>query len=149
MGSRMQQPPEQSLMPDAMPDAANKAGSGMAQQGNRMQQSVALLFHSRGRVATAVLVTLSLLIVYFVIFDKDGLAAYEQKRHQTQVLQQEINALQQENQQMAMHNQRLLNDPDTIEHEAREQLHYTRSGEIIYMLPEAPHSNAATQKSAK
>ncbi len=149
MGSRMQQPPEQSLMPDAMPDAANEAGSGMARQGNRMQQSVALLFHSRGRVATAVLVALSLLIVYFVIFDKDGLAAYEQKRHQTQVLQQEIDALQQENQQMAMHNQRLLNDPDTIEHEAREQLHYTRSGEIIYMLPEAPHSNAATQKPAK
>lgn len=141
----MQQPPKQS----SMPDTANEAGRGMTQQGSRMQQSVALLFHSRGRIATVVLVALSLLIVYFVIFDKDGLAAYEQKRHQAQVLQQEINALQQKNQQMATHNQRLLNDPDTIEHEAREQLHYTRSGEVIYTLPEAPHSNVAPQKPAK
>ncbi len=113
------------------------------------QQAAAWLFRSRGRIATVVLVSLSLVIAYFVIFDKDGLASYEQKKHEAQALQQQIDALQQQNQQMATHNQRLKNDPDTIEHEAREQLHYTRSGEVIYTLPEAPHSDPATHKPAK
>ncbi len=129
--------------PFANPNALNEAESGIA------QQAAAWLFRSRGRIATVVLVTLSLLIAYFVIFDKDGLASYEQKKHQAQALQQKIDALLQQNQQMAIHNQRLKNDPDTIEHEAREQLHYTRPGEVIYTLPEAPRSDPATQKPAK
>jgi cell division protein FtsB len=37
----------------------------------------------------------------------------------------------------------LKNDRDTIEYEAREQMHYTRPGEVIYTLPQAPGS---TQK---
>lgn len=129
--------------PNAGPKAANVAERGIA------QQAAAWLFRSRGRIATVVLVAFSLFIAYFVIFDKDGLASYEQKKHQAQVLQQQIDALQQQNLQMALHNQRLKNDPDTIEHEAREQLHYTRPGEVIYTLPEAPHSDPATQKPTK
>ena len=124
-------------------NAANETESSMA------QQAATWLFRSRGRIATVVMVALSLFIAYFVVFDKDGLASYEQKKHQALALQQQIDALQQQNQQMATHNQRLKNDPDTIEHEAREQLHYTRSGEVIYTLPEAPRSDPATQKPAK
>ena len=37
-----------------------------------------------------------------------------------------------------LHDQRLQSDPDTLEYEAREQMHYTRPGEVIYTLPEAP-----------
>ena len=117
--------------------------------GGIAQQAAALLFRSRRRVATIVLGTLSLLIVYFVIFDKDGLASYEQKKHQAQVLQQQIQALRVQNQQLALHNQRLKSDPDTIENEARQQLHYTRPGEVIYTLPEAPHADPAAQPQKK
>lgn len=111
--------------------------------------AAAMLFRSRGRVATIIMLALSLVIGYFVIFDHDGLAAYEQKKHQALELQQQIQTLQQENQRMAAHNDRLKNDPDTIEHEAREQLHYTRAGEVIYTLPEAPHAENASAKTAK
>ena len=117
--------------------------------GGVTHQAAALLFRSRGRVATVILLTLSLVIGYFVIFDHDGLAAYEQKKHQAQELQQQIQNLQQENQRMAAHNQRLKSDPDAIEHAARQQLHYTRPGEVIYTLPEAPHADASAQKPAK
>jgi cell division protein FtsB len=33
---------------------------------------------------------------------------------------------------------RLQSDPNAIEHQAREELHYTRPGEVIYTLPDAP-----------
>jgi cell division protein FtsB len=104
---------------------------------------------SRRRVATAVLLAFSLLMGYYVIFDKDGVAAYVQKKHQAQEQQQQIQLLQQENQRLAEHDQRLKNDPDAIEHEARKQLHYTHSGEVIYTLPEAPHSAPPSAKPAK
>ena len=116
-----------------------------SQTGGMTHQAAALLFRSRGRLATVVMLALSLIICYFVIFDKDGLAAYEQKKHEAQTLQQQIQTLKQANQQMADHNQRLLKDPDTIEHAAREQLHYTRPGEVIYTLPEAPRSDASSK----
>jgi cell division protein FtsB len=54
------------------------------------------------------------------------------------VLQQEIQDLQQENAHMQQQIERLKSDPDTIEHEAREKLHYAKPGEVIYTLPDAP-----------
>ena len=117
--------------------------------GGITHQTAAVLFRSRGRVATIVMLTLSLVIGYFVIFDHDGLASYEQKKQQALELQQQIQTLQQENQRMAAHNDRLKSDPDTIEHEARQQLHYTRAGEVIYTLPEAPRAENSSPKSAK
>jgi cell division protein FtsB len=37
----------------------------------------------------------------------------------------------------------LRNDPKAIEQEAREQLHYAKKGEVIYLLPEKKHSSSA------
>jgi cell division protein FtsB len=34
--------------------------------------------------------------------------------------------------------ERLQNDPGAIEHQAREELHYTRPGEVIVTLPDQP-----------
>ena len=47
-------------------------------------------------------------------------------------LRQQIQDLQQENARLRDHIERLKSDPDAIEHEAREQLHYARPGEVIY-----------------
>jgi len=55
--------------------------------------------------------------------------------------------LQTENQQLREHVDRLQNDPSAIEHEAREELHYTRAGEVIYTLP-PDNSNAANSNAA-
>ncbi len=92
----------------------------------------------RRKAATVVLVALSLWVGAYAIFGHDGLVAYQQKRHQAQLLHQQILSLQKENERMTLHDQRLQNDRDTIEYEAREQMHYTRPGEVIYTLPKAP-----------
>ena len=79
---------------------------------------------------------LALGVGYHVIFGANGLTVYEQKRHETQVLNQQMLELQRENDLLKGHVERLQNDPNAIEHQAREELHYTRPGEVIYALPD-------------
>ena len=44
--------------------------------------------------------------------------------------------------------ERLKSDPDAIEREAREKLHYAKPGEVIYTLPDADgRRSRATNKS--
>ncbi len=40
----------------------------------------------------------------------------------------------------ANHVDRLKSDPNAIEHEAREKLHYAKPGEVIYTLPPDPQT---------
>ena len=51
-------------------------------------------------------------------------------------LEQQLKSLQRENEQLKGHVDRLQSDPNAIEHQAREELHYTRPGEVIYTLPD-------------
>ena len=104
------------------------------------------LLGMRRKFATAVLGGLSLWLGFYAVFGHDGLVAYRQKQHEARRLQQQVRSLQQENQRMALHDQRLQNDPDTIEYEAREHMHYTRPGEVIYKLPEAPDATSSTDR---
>jgi cell division protein FtsB len=87
---------------------------------------------------TLVAVCLALLLTWHVINGKDGLSVWHQKRAEDQQLQKEIQDLQQENARLREHIERLKSDPDAIEHEAREKLHYAKPGEVIYSLPAAP-----------
>ena len=57
-------------------------------------------------------------------------------------LQKQISDIQQENAQLRKQIERLKSDPDAIEREAREKLHYARPGEVIYTLPDAPQPQA-------
>jgi cell division protein FtsB len=62
-----------------------------------------------------------------------SVAAEARRRPQ---LQREIKDLEQENAQLKQSIERLKSDPDAIEHEAREKLHYAaKPGEVIYTLP--------------
>jgi cell division protein FtsB len=106
--------------------------------GNWMRRLSARAVGMRRKAATVVLVALSLSLGLYAIFGHDGLVAYQHKQRQAAELRQQILNLQNENQRLARHDQRLQNDRDTIEYEAREQMHYTRPGEVIYTLPEAP-----------
>ena len=80
---------------------------------------------------------LVLAVGYHVILGRNGLIAYEQKRMDTKTLDGELHSLEMENARLKGHVDRLQNDPDAIEHQAREELHYTRAGEVIYTLPSA------------
>lgn len=71
---------------------------------------------------------------YHVIFGQNGLTIYQQKRLEDRTLTREILELQDQNSARKAHVDRLRNSPDAIEHEAREKLHYTRPGEVIYTL---------------
>jgi len=94
---------------------------------------------------TLVAVALILLFGWSVVNGKHGLSAWQKQRVQDHELRQEIQDLEQENARLREHVDRLKSDPNAIEHEAREQLHYARPGEIIYTLPADPKSQPATK----
>lgn len=91
----------------------------------------------RRRAATFATGTLALVMAYGVVFGHNGVTAFMHKRAEARELQQQMQQLQKENERLTEHIDRLQSDPDAIEHEAREELHYTRAGEVIYTLPDA------------
>ena len=93
------------------------------------------MFGARRRIATCAVFVLAVLLGFHVIFGRNGVIAYRAKRSQLQDLRQQSGTLQGENRQLKNHVDRLTQDPDAVEHEAREALHYTRPGEVIYTLP--------------
>jgi cell division protein FtsB len=104
------------------------------------ERAVEWVQHGWRPAGTFVAVALALLFGWGVVNGKHGLSAWEQQRTQDKQLRQEIQDLQQENAHLRDHIQRLKSDPDAIEHEAREQLHYARPGEVIYTLPASPQT---------
>ena len=94
------------------------------------------------KVATGAAALLALGMGYHVVFGQNGVTAYEQKRHETQSLDEQLQSLQRENGLLKGHVDRLQSDPNAIEHQAREELHYTRPGEVIYTLPVSPVKDA-------
>jgi cell division protein FtsB len=89
-------------------------------------------------VATGAAAVLAVALGYHVIFGQNGLTAYQQKRQDSRALAVQLKSLQHENELLKGHVERLQNDPNAIEHQAREELHYTRPGEVIYTLPATP-----------
>lgn len=105
-----------------------------------VRHAAVAVYRVRRRIATGFAVALALFFAYHVVFGRNGVNNYEQKRAQDKELHQQINALQQENSQLKDHVSRLKDDPDAIEYEAREKLHYARPGEVIYTLNGQPQS---------
>jgi cell division protein FtsB len=87
------------------------------------------------RLATVAAAALAVGVAYHVVFGANGLTAFEQKRQETRRLNQQMQLLQSENDRLKDHVQRLQSDPNAIEQQAREELRYTRPGEVIYTLP--------------
>lgn len=98
----------------------------------------------RRRGATLAIAALAVGMAYGVVFGHNGLTAFAHKREEARTLQQEMQELQKQNERLNEHVDRLQNDPSAIEHEAREELHYTRAGEVIYTLPETDDASAKT-----
>jgi len=73
-----------------------------------------------------------------VVNGKHGVSVWQQKRAEDLQLRKSIQDLEQENARLRLHVERLKSDPDAIEHEAREKLHYAKPGEVIYTLPTKP-----------
>jgi cell division protein FtsB len=85
---------------------------------------------------TVLAILLAALLMWHVINGKHGLSVWHQNRAEDRELQKEIKDVEQENAQLKQSIDRLKSNPDAIEHEAREKLHYAKPGEVIYTLPE-------------
>lgn len=90
------------------------------------------------RVGTAAAALLTIALLLHAIFGANGMVIYRQKRSEMQALQVEVERLQKENGRYVNQIHSLKSDPAAIEKEAREQLHYTRRGEIVYVSPDPP-----------
>jgi cell division protein FtsB len=95
------------------------------------------------KVATGAATLLALAMGYHVIFGQNGLTVYQQKRQDAQSLDSQLRSLQRENDLLKGHVNRLQSDPNAIEHQAREELHYTRPGEVIVYMPQASGASKA------
>lgn len=98
------------------------------------------VYDSRRKVATIAAGSLVMVMGYGVVFGHNGLTAFAHKREEARTLQQQMQQLQTENSRMQGHVNQLQSDPSAIEHQAREELHYTRAGEVIYTLPTPPNN---------
>ena len=96
------------------------------------------LYGQRRRLATVLAVLMAAAVGYHVVFGPNGLTVYEGKRESERSLGQQLNLLSRENESLRGHVERLESDPGAIEHQAREELHYTRPGEVIVTLPVEP-----------
>src|SRR4030088_3263768 len=83
------------------------------------------------KVATGAAALLALAMGYHVIFGQNGLTVYQQKRQDAQTLDRQLHSLKRENDLLKGDVGRLQNDPNAIEHQAREELHYTPPGTVI------------------
>jgi cell division protein FtsB len=106
------------------------------------------LYRARRRLATGGVAIVTVWLFLHVMFGANGMIVYRQKRAEYQNLGHEIDQLQKENDRYTSQIKALQTDPETIEKEAREQLHYARPGEVVYVSPapppvQMPSSNAA------
>jgi len=101
------------------------------------------------RLATVAVAALTIWLFVHVMFGANGMVVYRQKKAEYVDLQTEIRRLQQENDRDTDQIKSLQTDPKTIEKEAREQLHYARPGEVVYVSPPPPAPPKPSTNSAR
>jgi len=100
------------------------------------------------RLATGAVAVLAVWMFVHVMFGANGMVIYRTKRAEYQDLQKQINQLQKENEQYSEQVTQLKSDPKRIEKEAREQFHYARPGEVVYVSPESVPAERPAMNSA-
>ena len=107
------------------------------------------LYAVRRRLATGAVTIVAIWLVVHAMLGANGMAVYRAKRAEYQNLQKQINSLQKENNAYSEQVTRLKSDPKRIEKEAREQFHYARPGEVVYVSPDPPAPEGAVSHSAR
>lgn len=97
-----------------------------------LRAGAGFLYRMHRRIATVLAIVAALFFGYHAFFGENGVNMYQQKRAEGRAIEKHIADLQQENARLQEHIQQLKTDPDAIEHEARERLHYARPGEVIW-----------------
>lgn len=105
---------------------------------DRVEPFFERLYSLRTRIATGAVSILAIWLFAHVMFASNGMFVYRTKRSEYQQLQKQIQQLQKGNAEFSSQVEQLKNDPQRIEKEAREQFHYARPGEVIYVSPPPP-----------
>jgi cell division protein FtsB len=146
-GIRVLRRPEEGLQ--ALVQRAPEAEAWAERASEKLRPTFTLLYGNRRRLATAGVGVLAVWLFCHVVLGANGMVVYRQKRAEYQSLHQEIDSLQKENDRYTEHVKALQGDPKTIEKEAREQLHYTRPGEVVYVAPAPPPPPPAPSAAAR
>jgi cell division protein FtsB len=104
----------------------------------RLRPAMMRLYGIRRRLATSLVGLFTVWLFIHVMLGANGMVVYRQKKNEIQDLQKQVDALQKENDQYTQQIKALRSDPKMIEKVAREQLQYTRPGEVVYVAPEPP-----------
>lgn len=126
--------------------AAEQALDGLAM---RLRPAWDVVYALRRRIATGGILALTAWLLLHIMFGANGMVVYKQKRAEIDDLQKQVNSLRLENQHYNEQIKSLKTDPRTIEKEAREALHYTRPGEVVYVSPPPVSPTKPTKDSAK
>jgi cell division protein FtsB len=145
---RVLPPPDARLR--SLAQGADQAEAWAAKARAKADPIVEKVYGVRRRLATGAVAILAVWLFVHVMFGANGMVVYRTKRTEYQDLQKEIGQLQKENDQYSEQVTQLKSDPKRIEKEAREQFHYARPGEVVYVSPEPaappqPSTNSASK----
>jgi cell division protein FtsB len=115
---------------------------------SRTDPLLQMLYAFRTRIATAAVSIIAIWLFVHVMLGTNGMVVYRAKRTEYRQLQKEIGRLQKDNVQFSGQIDQLKTDPKRIEKEAREQFHYARPGEVIYVSPVPPPPQPPATRSA-
>ncbi len=94
--------------------------------------------HTRRLKALAVATLVVCGIVYGALRDEEGVMHVFRERSRLQELSQSVNALREENDRLRAEIKALREDPRAVERLAREDLGFSRAGEIVFILEGEP-----------
>ncbi len=83
------------------------------------------------------------------LFGDHGYLALRRQKQEYKSLQQNIDALSNQNQQLEQRIKALKTNPEAIEKQARDQLHLVRPGQFVYVLPKQQPSASAKNQPSK
>lgn len=130
-------------------EGADHAEAWAGQARIRLEPILEKLLALRTRIATVAVAVLAVWLFVHVTFGANGMVVYRAKRGEYQNLQEDIDRLQKENDQYTQEINQLKSDPKMIEKEAREQFHYARPGEVIYVAPDRPAAAPPSDRTAR
>jgi cell division protein FtsB len=113
---------------------------------NQLQRIYDRFYKLRRTVGTWALFALAAMLAFHVVFGANGWMVYHKKKMEYRKVNEDILRIKTENEMLHKNIEALQTDPKAIEKEAREQLKYTKPGEVVYVLPappqQAPTANA-------
>jgi len=142
-------PPQETRL-RSLAQGADQAEAWATKARAKAEPVVEKIYSVRRRLATGAVAVLAVWMFVHVMFGANGMVVYRTKKTEYQDLQKQISEFQKENDQYSEQVNQLKTDPKRIEKEAREQFHYARPGEVVYVSPEpVPPPQPATNSASK